>query len=248
MGWSEDVRYALRALASRPLYALASIAVLAVAIGANTTVFSVFNGLFLRPLPYPDGDRLVMVYDSYPKVNMPNAGTSIPDYLDRREQAPSLESLAIMTEQPRTLVGDGPPQRVRVARASASLFEVLRTGPALGRTLTADDETRNERVVVLNHRLWSARFGARADIVGSSIRLDGDSFRVIGVMPEGFGFLDSGVDAYVPFAFTPEQRSDAARGNQFSISVGRLAPRATIEGLNAELDAIVRRNIADGRL
>ena len=93
--WHEDVRYALRALA-RAVYALASIAVLAIAIGANTTVFSVFNGLFLRPLPYPDGDRLVMVYDSYPKMDMPNAGTSIPDYLDRREQAPSLESLAIV--------------------------------------------------------------------------------------------------------------------------------------------------------
>ena len=76
-GLLQDLGYALRALASRPLYAFASIAVLAVAIGANTTVFSVFNGLFLRPLPYPDGDRLVMVYDSYPKVGMANAGTSI---------------------------------------------------------------------------------------------------------------------------------------------------------------------------
>ena len=160
--WLEDVRYALRALTARPVYALASIAVLAIAIGANTTVFTVFNGLFLRPLPYPDGDRLVMVYDSYPKVNMPNAGTSIPDYLDRRAQAPSLESLAIFTERPRTLAGEGPPQRLRVALASASLFEVLRTGPALGRVFTADEETLgNERVAVLSYGLWNARFGAR---------------------------------------------------------------------------------------
>ena len=249
MSWSQDIHYALRALASRPLYSLASIAVLAVAIGANTTVFSVFNGLFLRPLPYADGERLVMVYDSYPKVNMLNAGSSIPDYLDRREQAPSLESLAIFTERPRTLAGEGTPQRLRVALASASLFEVLRTKPALGRAFTADEETLgNERVAVLSYALWNARFGARADVVGSNIRLDGDSYLVVGVMPEGFGFLDSGVDAYVPFAFTPEQRSDAARGNQFSISIGRLAPGATVEGLNAELDAIVRRNVAEGRL
>ena len=247
--WFEDVRYGLRALAGRPLYALASIAVLAIAIGANTTVFSVFNGLFLRPMPYPDGDRLVMVYDSFPKVNMQNAGTSIPDYLDRREQAPSLESLAIFTEQPRTLAGEGPPQRLRVARSSASLFEVLRTLPALGRAFTADEEALgNERVVVLSYALWNTRFGARTDVIGSGIRLDGDSYRVIGVMPEGFGFFDRGVDAYVPFAFTPEQRSDAARGNQFSNSVGRLAPGATVEGLNAELDNVVRRNVAEGRL
>jgi len=94
MAWSEDVRYALRALASRPLYAFASIAVLAIAIGANTTVFSVFNGLFLRPLPYPDGDRLVMVYDSYPKMNLEYAGTAIPDYIERREQAPAQQPRA----------------------------------------------------------------------------------------------------------------------------------------------------------
>jgi hypothetical protein len=116
-GFRQDINYAVRALASRPLYALASIAVLAVAIGANTTVFSVFNGLFVAPLPYPDGDRLVMVYDSYPKQNLQNAGTSIPDYLDRREQAPSLESLAIFTERPRTLAGVGQPLRLLVALA-----------------------------------------------------------------------------------------------------------------------------------
>src|SRR5690606_31241951 len=84
-GFFQDVEYALRALAARPVYAIASIAVLAIAIGANTTVFSVFNGLFLRPLPYPEGDRLVMVFDAYPNVGLDNAGTSIPSYLDRRE-------------------------------------------------------------------------------------------------------------------------------------------------------------------
>ncbi len=92
--WLQDFRYAVRSVARRPLYAVVTIAVLAIAIGANTTVFSVLNGLFLRPLPYPDGDRLVAVYDSYPKVNLDNAGTAIPDYLERREQARSLDSLA----------------------------------------------------------------------------------------------------------------------------------------------------------
>ena len=249
MNWSQDLRYALRALASRPLYALASIAVLAIAIGANTTVFSVFNGLFLRPLPYPDGDRLVMVYDSYPKVSLPNAGTSIPDYLDRRE-APSLESLAILTVSPRTLASDGSPERVLIARASVSMFEVLGTAPFLGRAFTDDEVAIGsaERVAVVSHRLWNTRFGARADLVGSDIRLDGSTFRVIGVMAEDFGFPQRDIDAYVPFAFTPEQMSDAGRGNQFSFSVGRLRPGATVEGLNAELDTIVQRNVAAGRV
>jgi predicted permease len=248
-GFVQDFGYALRALLSRPLYALASIAVLAIAIGANTTVFSVFNGLFLRPLPYPDGDRLVMVYDSYPKQNLPNAGTAIPDYLERREQARSLQSLAIVTAGARTLASQGAPQRLVVARASPSLFEVLRVAPSIGRAFAEEEgELGNDRVVILSHRVWSTQFGERSDIVGSDIRLDGDSFRVIGVMPEDFGFPQRSIDAYVPFAFTPQQMSDAARGNQFSTSVGRLRDGATVDGLNAELAAIVERNVAAGRV
>ena len=126
----EDTRYALRALARRPLYAIVTVLVFAIAIGANTTVFSVFNGFFLRPLPYAEGDRLVMVYDSYPKIGLDNAGTAIPDYLDRREQAASLEDLAIYTSQPRTLGDNGPPQRVLITYSSPSLFSVLRASPA----------------------------------------------------------------------------------------------------------------------
>jgi predicted permease len=244
----QDIRYALRALAARPLYAIASIAVLAVAIGANTTVFSVFNGLFLRPLPYPDGDRLVMVFDSYPKQNLPNAGTAIPDYIERREQAASLENLAIVSQFPRTLISDGPPQRLQMVRASPSLFDVLRTPPAIGRAFTEEEATLgNENVVVLSHSLWSTRFGARAEVIGSDIRLDVGTFRVIGVMPENFGFPTRNVDAYAPFAFTPQQTSDSARGNQFSQSVGRLRDGATIESLETELAAIVQNNVAAGR-
>jgi predicted permease len=249
MSWGQDVHYAVRALAGRKLYALASIAVLAVAIGTNTTVFSVFNGLFLRPLPYPDGDRLVMVYDSYPKQNLLNAGTAIPDYLERREQASSLEDLAIVAVGPRTLASQDSPQRVFVARASASLFNVLRVGPVVGRAFGEDEaELGNERVVVLSHGLWTNRFGARSEIVGSDVRFDGDAYRVIGVMPEGFGFPNRNIEAYVPFAFTPQQMSDAARGNQFSQSVGRLRAGATVDGLNTELEAIVQRNVAAGRV
>jgi predicted permease len=212
-------------------------------------VFSVFNGLFLRPLPYPDGDRLVMVYDSYPKQNLLNAGTAIPDYIERREQARSLENLAIVAQFPRTLVSDGPPQRLQIAVASPSLFDVLRVAPAIGRTFTEDEaKLGNENVVVLSHRLWNTRFGAQSDIVGRDIRLDVGTFRVVGVMPEDFGFPRRDIDAYVPFAFTAQQMSDQARGNQFSVSVGRLRDGASVESLEAELAAIGRNNVAAGRL
>jgi hypothetical protein len=179
VSFGQDVHYALRALASRPLYSLASIAVLAVAIGANTTVFSVFNGLFMRPLPYPDGDRLVMVFDSYPNISLPNAGTSIPDYLERREQAPSLESLAILSAAPRTLASQDAPQRVLIARASASMFDVLRVHPIAGRAFTEAETVlgNDDRVAVLSHRLWTTRFGGRPDAVGAEMRLDDVTYR-----------------------------------------------------------------------
>jgi predicted permease len=247
---AQDLRYAFRALSRRPLYACVTVVVLAIAIGANTTVFSVLNGLFLRPLPYPDGDRLVIVYDSYRKVpNLQNAGTAVPDYLDRREQARSLESLAIHTSVTRTLGGEGEPLRLLTTRASASLFTVLRATPELGRVFT-EDETQpgNDRVVVLSDHLWRARFGGDTRVVDRNIRLDGDSFRVIGVMPATFGYPNRNVDVWTPFAFTPQQTADTARGNQFSVSIGRLRPGATIEGLNAELAGIVDRNLAAGRV
>ena len=100
----------------------------------------------------------------------------------------------------------------------------------------------------LSHGLWRSRFGGQANILDSSVRLDGDSYRVIGVMPEGFGFMSRDVGAYVPFAFTPAQRSDASRGNQFSNSVGRLRDGATVAGLESELATIVQRNVAEGHL
>jgi predicted permease len=240
-----DLAYALRTLAARPLYAIVTVLVLALAIGANVTVFSVFNGLFLKPLPYVDDDRLVIVYNTYPGLGLENAGTSIPDYLDRREQAPSLADLAIHTRvgAPSVLGEEGAPLRLVVVRASPSLFTVLGVSPLYGRTFTEGEATLgSESVVVLSHRLWTAQFGGAPDMVGRDIRLDGQPYRVIGVMPRHFGFPNADVDAWMPFAFTPEQTSDQARGNEFSASIGRLAPGATLERLNAEFDAIVQRN------
>jgi predicted permease len=240
----QDVCFALRALVKRPLYSIITVVVLALAIGANATVFSVFNGFFLRPLPYPDGERLVVVHNTYPRSGPADAGTSIPDYLDRRAEAPSLEELGIVTWDRVAITGEGTPEQITVPRMSPSMFEVLGVAPALGRTFTDEEATLgNERVVVLSHTLWQSRFGGRSDILGKEIHFDTIPYTIIGVMPEGFAFPDASIRAWVPFAFTPEQMSDTERGNEFSSSIGRLAPGATLEGLNAELDAIVTRNV-----
>ena len=241
---SSDIRFAWRALWARPLYTSITVLVLALAIGANTTVFSVFNGLFLKPLPYPQDDRLVVVYNTYPKMDLEFAGTSIPDYVDRIEQAPSLEGLAMYHGVRRTLGFVGAPEQVQMTRTTPSLFEVLGVAPALGRAFSADQaQPGDDHYIVLSHDLWSTRFGARADIIGEDIRLDGEPFTVTGVMPEGFGFPSTDIAAWIPFAYTSDEASDNQRGREYSNSIGRLGPGATIEGLNAEMDAIVQRNV-----
>jgi len=232
---------ALRTLARAPGFSITIVLTLAIAIAANSTVFSAVNAYLLRPLPFPDDGRLVMVYNSFPKMGLATGGSSIPDYLDRREGAPSLESLAIVSPAPKALTGDGPAEQLFSVKASPSLFAVLGVAPMLGRAFVDDEAVPgNERVVVLGNSLWRSRFGARDDVIGLDVLLDGVPYSVIGVMPPGFGFPDRNVDAWLPFAFSPEEMNDAERGNDFSITVGRLAPGATLEGLNGELDAIVR--------
>jgi predicted permease len=239
-----DLRYSVRGLLARPGFALVAVLTLALGIGANTSIFSVLHGLYLRPLPYPDGERLVQVYNAYPNMGLENAGTSIPDYLDRRGQAASLADLALYTGQSYNLADDGAvPERLIGQRATPSLFTTLGVAAARGRVF--DDEHAqpgNDRVVVLSHALWSNRFNADPALVGRDIRLSGQPYRVIGVMPEGFGFPGRSTQLWVPFAFTDAQRTDSERGNEFSESIGRLRPGASIEALNSEIDAIVARN------
>ena len=238
----QDLRYGLRSLFSKPGFMIAAVATLALGIGANTAIFSVVNGLLLKPLPYDDGERLVQVYNSYPKMGLDYAGTSIPDYLDRKEQAPALADLALYTGQSFNLAASGAPERLVGLRATPSLFTTLGAKAALGRTFgDAEAVIGNEKVVVLSHAAWKTNFAGDPDIVGRDVRLNGESFRVLGVMPQSFVFPNTRTQLYVPFAFTDAQKSDDERGNEYSESIGRLAPGATIEQLHAQMDAIVAR-------
>ncbi len=239
-----DLRYSLRALTARPGFTAVAVLTLALGIGANTAMFSVLHGLFLAPLPYPHGERLVDVYNTYPTSNLTYAFTSIPDYLDRKEQAQSLEDMAIYTGTSFNLADAGSqPERLIGLRASPSLFTTLGVQAALGNVFGEQHaEIGNDKVVVLSHALWRSRFNGDPGIVGTDLRFSGEPYRVLGVMPEGFAFPSRNAQLWVPFAFTEAQRSDEERGREFSQSVGRLAPGAGIERLNAELDAIVANN------
>jgi len=239
----QDLRYALRALTAKPGFTAAALLTLALGIGANTAIFSVINGFYLRPLPFTDGDRLVQVYNTYPKSGLEEAGTSIPDYLDRKSRAPALEDLAMYTFDSFNLAADGRPDRLVGLVATPSLFTVLKTQPSLGRAFTDEDAVPGrEKVAVITHGTWKTQFNSDPQIIGRQVRLNNEPWTVIGVMPEGFVFNTERINLWVPFAFTDLQKTDRERGNEFSSSLGRLKPGATLEQANAQFDAIVREN------
>jgi predicted permease len=237
-----DLRYSLRALLARPGFSLAALLTLAIGIGSNVAIFSVLDGALFRPLPFPHAERLVDVRNVYPQMGLDDAGTSIPDYLDRRA-APALEDLAIYTSVSLALVDNGGPERLAGLRTSPSLFSVLSTQPALGRPFTdAEAVPGADPVVMLSHATWRAHFDADPSILERTIRLDGKPYRVIGVMPEGFFFPNRETALWVPFAWTPEEAADTARGNEYSRSIGRLREGATPAQLDAQLAAIIVAN------
>jgi predicted permease len=240
----QDVRQALRSLAKRPSSAALTVVVFALAIGANTTVFSVFNGYFLRPLPFPD-DSVVMLYESLPKLGVDDTGMTVRTYLGLRTQAPALEHVAIFAQSDRALPGELVPEQISVTRASPSLLNMLGVAPALGRGFAEDEVVPgNERVILLSHTLWTTRFGARAEVVGEDVRLDDALFRIVGVMPEGFGFPDRDVDAWIPFSYTFAESGEVRALDEggYVEGIGRLRPGATLTGLSSELDAFARNN------
>jgi putative ABC transport system permease protein len=239
-----DVRYAVRSLLKQPMFTLVALLTLALGIGANTAIFSLVHGVLLKPLPYADSDRLVFAWNTYPLMGLPKASVSIPDYLDRRAQAPAFEESALMTGTEFTLSEDGRPQRVRALRVTPSFFATYQVAPAIGQPFTEEHaKPGNDKVVMLTHTLWTTQFGGDRSLIGRDIRLSGEPYRVAGVLPEDFLMPGREVALLVPFAFTPEQMADTARGNEFSNMVARLRPGATIEQANAQIAAIVKRNI-----
>ncbi|MBS0631483.1 MAG: ABC transporter permease [Verrucomicrobia bacterium] len=237
------MKHALRSLAKTPGFTLVAVLTLALCIGANSAIFSVVHAILLKPYPWPDSEKLVYVYNTYPGMGLQNAGVSIPDYLDRREGVSGFADSAMYYSYGWNLGGGGEPERVNGVTATPSLFTTLKTGAALGRVFTEDDAKPGApKVVVLSHSLWKNRFGADPAILGKSILLANTPLTVIGVMPETFFFPTPRAQVWVPFGIKPEQRTDAERGHEFSTMIARLKPGATIASVQRDLDLIERRN------
>ena len=240
----QDLRYGLRTLAAKPGFTAAALLTLALAIGANTLVFSLIDGIYLKPLPYRNDAALIDIENAYPKMGLAATGASIPDYLDRRTQVPALSDNALYTGDNFNLAENGAPQRVHGIRATPSLFSTLGVGAALGRTFTGDEAVvGRDKVVVLGNALWRNQFNADPSMVGRGLRLNGENYRVVGVMPARFMFPDRDTALYVPFAFTNAQKADDQRGVEFSTSIARLAAGATLADVKAQCDLVVQRNL-----
>ena len=237
--FKQDFLYAVRRLVKAPGFTVVAVLTLALGIGANSAIFSVVNGVLLKPLPYPEPERLVGVYHV---TEGHRAVMSGPNFTDVARAATSFESAAAISSGRMILTGEGEPARLAIAEVSASLFNVLRVRPALGRAFNADENTpgRNN-IVILSHGLWQQRFGSDRSVIGKRITLDGVSKEIVGVMPAGFSY-PSGRDAWLPVDYD-EGFVTKQRGAWYLSVVARLKPGVTPQQSAAEVETI-GRNLA----
>src|SRR5688500_10373028 len=184
--WS-DLEYALRNIANKPLFYAMVILTLALGIGANAAIFTVVNAVLLRPLPYPNPERLMMVWTYNPRQGFDKDVGTYPNFEDWRRASQSFERMSAYSGASVTLTGSGDPAQIRGARVTHEFFETMGTAPLRGHAFSsANGQAGGERVVILAHGLWTRRFGADPSIIGRSILLNGLSHDVIGVMPARF--------------------------------------------------------------
>jgi predicted permease len=238
----QDLRYALRTLRKQPIFTLVAVLTLTLGIGANTAIFSLLYQTLLRALPYPDAERLVFIWNSYKGINLNQASVSIPDYIDRKTQAPAIEDATLFTGRTANLNEGGNPEQLRSLAVTPSFFSTLQRQPFLGRGFTEDEAKPDaDRFVILTHGLWTSRYGADGTIVGRDVRVNGLPHRVVGVLPADFDLPGRDIALLVPFAFTPAQMADTGRGNEFSQMIARLRPGASIAQVNEQMKLITER-------
>jgi predicted permease len=250
--WAEDlfhdVRYALRGLRRAPGFTLAAVTVLALGIGANTALFSIISAVLLRPLPYPDADRLVRIWSAMPAQGYPRSGSALPDYRTWRAANHSFEEMGASHNTAYNFTGVHQPERLSATRLTASLWQVLKPTPLVGTLFSADAERwgRN-RVAVLSEGLWRRRFGADPSVVGRIVQLDGEPFTIVGVLPSSFQYPDAGTAVWTPVSYAPGDPMDS-RSARFVDIIGRLKPGVTIARAQADLSVIaagIRKQFPD---
>jgi predicted permease len=242
----QDIRYGWRMLARNPGFTAIAVLTLAIGIGASTAIFSVVDTVLLRPLPYQQPDRLVVVTETLPEISTDGIGVSAGEYQDYRDRNRSFSQVAAYESDGFNLTGLGQPSRVNAARLSASMFPLLGVSPELGRSFTPEeDRYGSSSVVVLSHALWEHQYSGDPNILGKTVKLDEKPFTVIGVMPASFRFpfdgapLSEAADLWVPIAFAPDRLSPENRTREFGVGlIGRLKLGVSREQAEEDVEGI----------
>jgi predicted permease len=232
---SRQIRYATRLLRKTPAFTATAIATLAICLGANLAIFAVIDSILIRSLPFPNADRLVTLYNSYPKAGVDRDGASLVNYYERRGKIAALASLSIHRRET-SLVGEaGSTERILGARVSPEFFSTLGIQPVAGRVFTEAETTfQTANVVILTNEYWQTH----RHRVGDRLRVDDIPHLIVGILPPGFRFLSSPAQLYFPYASSPDARGPAQRHNGNSIlMVARIAPGASLGEAQAQIDA-----------
>jgi putative ABC transport system permease protein len=232
-----DIRYAIRMLAKSPAFTFIAVLTLALAIGANTAIFSVVNAVLLRPLPYPHSEQLVQVFGTQP--TLAEAPTSPANFLEWRTENQVFTHIATWVGQGFNLTGTDKPERVIGARVSSDMFQLLGVQPALGRDFTAEEDRDGaDRVIILSYEFWQQRFAGDPNAIRQTITLSDQTYTIIGVMPRGFAFPSPRAQIWTPIAFNAAER--ATRDTNFIDVVARMKPGVSLEQAQANMTAVAQ--------
>ena len=235
-----DARYALRMMRRDWTFSAVALVTLALGIGANTAIFSIVNGVLLKPLPYTHADRLVLVWERNLAIGKERDPVAPLNYQDWRSQNTVFDELGAYRFREFVLDDVGDPEQLQALSVSSSVFRVLGVSAAAGRVITEEEERRQDRVVVLAYALWQRRFGGNPSAIGRSLSLNGAAFTIVGVMPETFVFPDgNAVDLYSPLVFTADELN-GRRSHTLTV-IGRLKPGVTVDTATADVRTIAQR-------
>jgi putative ABC transport system permease protein len=233
-----DLRYGLRLLRQAPAFTAIAICALALGIGANSAIFSTLDAVVLRPLPYRDPSRLVMVFEDSSSIGYPHNTPAPANYFDWKEQNHVFTDMAAIRYRGMSITGDGTPEQLKGQAVTPNLFSVLGVSPLLGRTFTEQEDRDGAQVVLISYRLWQSRYSGDPSQINKPIQLNGTRYNVIGVMPRDFVFRDQERDFWIPIHFTPADR--AMRSSHYLTVVARLKPDATLDRARQEIASISR--------
>jgi predicted permease len=235
-----QLSYAARLLRKTPAFTATALLTLSVCFGANLTIFAVIDSVLLRPLPFPEPDQLMTIFNTYPKAGVDRDGSSLTNYYERRGHIPACSSLSIYAYGTEIVGEPGSTERLQTMRVSPDFFSTLGLGPVIGRTFTEEETTsQTDHVAILSDTFWRQRYNADPNVIGRQIRVNGVPGTVIGVLPPGFRFLSSDVRLFLPLASRPEDRTPARRhsGGNVIQMIARLKPDATLAQAQSQIDA-----------